>query len=184
LSKALIERPQLKLDVPLHTSSENDNAVLAKAALDQAVTDVVSTTSAGKRAVKNAAAANAVAAKGAAANAAGVTADPTARLTGLALLYRQKFNAEPQFPGDQGGKPQKDSDPATAAAHVSWLEQQLLPQFQPNPDQRNALGRARAGAAQNALLANKELLPERVFLTERESGGGPDGQVRMELKLQ
>jgi hypothetical protein len=34
------------------------------------------------------------------------------------------------------------------------------------------------------LLANQELVPARVFLTERESGGGPDGQVRMEMKLQ
>ena len=50
--------------------------------------------------------------------------------------------------------------------------------------QRDGLGRARAEAAQAALLANQELQPERVFLTERESGGGPEGQVRMELKLQ
>ena len=105
-------------------------------------------------------------------------------MTGLALLYHQKFNAEPEYPGEQGGKTTNANDPNAAAAHVSWLEQQLLPQFQPTPDQRNALGRARADAAQNALLANKELQPERVFLTERETGGGPDGQVRMELKLQ
>jgi hypothetical protein len=180
LSKALIERPQLKLDVPLHTASESDDAIMAKAALDQAVTDATSTTSTGKRAAKKAAAAS-----GAGPSGTGANADQTLRLTALALLYRQKFKAEPEYPGEQGGKPANANDPnATPAAHVSWLEQQLLPQFQPNPDQRNALGRARAGAAQNALLANKELLPERVFLTERESGGGPDGQVRMELKLQ
>jgi len=59
-----------------------------------------------------------------------------------------------------------------------------MQQFKPTRDQRDGLGRARAEAAQSALLANQELPPERVFLTERESGGGPEGQVRMELKLQ
>ena len=70
------------------------------------------------------------------------------------------------------------------AARVAWLEQELLLQFKPTGDQRQALGRARAEAAQAALLANQELPPERVFLTDRESGGGADGQVRMEMKLQ
>jgi len=159
LSKALVERPQLKLDLPLHAVSENDDAVLSKSALDSAVTTAASAPGSGKRA-KNAPAAG---------------ADPTGKLNGLVALYRQKFNAEPEYPTDPN---------ATPATHVAWLEQQLLPQFAPTPDQRNALGKARADAAQNALLANKELQPERVFLTERESGGGPEGQVRMEMKLQ
>ena len=50
--------------------------------------------------------------------------------------------------------------------------------------QRDALGQARAQAVQAAVLANAELKPERVFLTNQISGGGPDGSVRMELKLE
>jgi hypothetical protein len=33
-------------------------------------------------------------------------------------------------------------------------------------------------------LTNKELQPERVFLTERASNGAEDGLAHMELKLQ
>jgi hypothetical protein len=46
------------------------------------------------------------------------------------------------------------------------------------------LAKARAEAVQSALLTNKDLPPERVFLTERVSNGGENGQVRMELKLE
>ena len=110
--------------------------------------------------------------------------DEKTRLKQLLVLYKQKFNAEPEFPGDAGGKPDKSDPNATLAAHSAWLEQQLLPQFQPAPDQRAALGKARAQAVQSALLSNKELQPERVFLTERESSAVENGQARMELKLE
>ena len=63
-------------------------------------------------------------------------------------------------------------------------EQQLLPQFAPSGAQREALGLARAQAVQQAVLANSELKPERVFLVNQQSGGGPEGSVRMELKLE
>jgi hypothetical protein len=76
------------------------------------------------------------------------------------------------------------ASPDASATRSAWLEQELLQQFKPTRDQRDSLGRARAEAAQAALLANPELPPARVFLTERESGGGPEGQVRMEMKLQ
>ncbi len=35
-----------------------------------------------------------------------------------------------------------------------WLEQQLLPRFEPNRAQRDALARARADAVQAAVLTN------------------------------
>ncbi|MFI4869311.1 MAG: DUF748 domain-containing protein [Steroidobacterales bacterium] len=206
LSKALIERPQLKLDVPLHTINAMDDDALAKAALEQALTAPAATGPAGgtKRAP----------ARG---GAAGATSSP--RLAALVALYRQKFQSEPVYPAEitaaggaagattpatQGAassaaarppepkppesQPTAAKPPAgsqdTESARIAWLEQELLPQFKPTRDQRDGLGRARAEAAQAALLANQELKPERVFLTERESGGGADGQVRMEMKLQ
>jgi hypothetical protein len=47
------------------------------------------------------------------------------------------------------------------------------------------LARARADAVQAAVLGNMEIMPERVFLTERESGkGAAAGAARMELTLQ
>jgi uncharacterized protein involved in outer membrane biogenesis len=168
LAKALVERPQLKLDIPLHTIDVADEEALEKAALEQALTAAAaSPRGAGKPAAPRA-------------NGAGTQSSP--RLSALTALYRQKFQAEPVYPAERGGASATSQD--SDAARVAWLEQELLPQFKPTREQRESLGRARAEAAQSALLASQELPPERVFLTDRESGGGADGQVRMEMKLQ
>ena len=180
LAKALVERPQLKLDIPLHTISATDDVALEKAALGQALATAAAGGAGGKH-------------KAARTSSGAPPASP--RLTALAALYRDKFQADPEYPAELGGgAAKKDGAPAPAtgtvtgpdvdAARIAWLEQELLQQFTPTRDQREGLGRARAEAAQAALLANQELAPARVFLTERESGGGPDGQVRMEMKLQ
>jgi uncharacterized protein involved in outer membrane biogenesis len=168
LSSALVEKPKLRLDIPLHTINDADDDALSKAALDQAV---ASGGGGGpKRAPRG---------------SAGASADQTVRLNSLLLLYRQKFDKEPEYPGEEGGKAQNPNDPnATPAAHIAFLEQQLLPQFKPTSDERDALARARAQAVQGALLANKDLQPERVFLTERQSNRSENGRVRMELKLE
>jgi hypothetical protein len=167
LSSALVEKPQLKLDVPLHAITDLDNTALSKAALDQAVNGAASDS---KRAPKG---------------NAGASPDQTARLTALLAIYRQKLAKEPEYPGEQNGKAQNPNDPnATPAGHIAWLEQQLLPQFKASADELNALGKARAEAVQSALLANKDLQPERVFLTERTSTGIEDGLAHMELKLE
>jgi hypothetical protein len=192
LSKALVERPQLKLDVPLHTINAADDNALEKAALEQAL-------------ATSAASGQGGAPKRAAARSSTAAAAPSPRLAALVALYRQKFQSDPAYPADSGGAgggasaatqptPTAPAAPGAAnagaagqdteAARIAWLEQELLPQFNPTREQRDGLGRARAEAAQAALLANQELPPQRVFLTERESGGGADGQVRMEMKLQ
>jgi uncharacterized protein involved in outer membrane biogenesis len=195
LAKALVERPQVKLDIPLHTISASDDEALEKAAIEQALAAAASP-EAGKH-------------KAAKASSGGSPASP--RLAALAALYRDKFKADPQYPAELGGaaakpeaakpeavnpdvaKPEAAKADAAKpgatgqdvdAARIAWLEQELMQQFKPTRDDRDGLGRARAEAAQAAVLANQELPPERVFLTERESGGGPEGQVRMELKLQ
>ena len=100
------------------------------------------------------------------------------RSRALAELYQASFAAPPVFPA---------ADPANTdleAAHGAWLEQQLLPKFAPTPAQRDALARRRAESVQAVLVANAGVAPERIFLTERSSGTGPAGAVRMELKLQ
>jgi uncharacterized protein involved in outer membrane biogenesis len=176
LSKALVERPQLKLDIPLHTISATDDDALAKAALEQALMRISTSAQGAGRAAH------------AKQVSTGAGSQPAPRLTALVALYRQKFQTEPVYPADSGAKTgaaKADSvsqDPD--AARIGWLEQELLSQFKPTPEQRESLGRTRAQAAQAALLANRELPPERVFLTERDSGGGLEGQVRMEMKLQ
>jgi uncharacterized protein involved in outer membrane biogenesis len=172
LAKALVERPQVKLDIPLHTISGADDEALEKAALEQALA-----AAAGPEGGKH---------KSARASAAAGAGSP--RLAALTALYREKFQADPVYPAEQGGAAGAAKSAAPApdvdAARIAWLQQELMQQYKPTRDDRDGLGRARAEAAQAALLANQELPAERVFLTERESGGGPEGQVRMELKLQ
>jgi hypothetical protein len=165
LSNALVERPQLKLDVPLHTQGDDDDAALERTALEQALQATAAAPGASKQGR---------AAKAAAAGGAGA-AD---RLAKLVALYRSQFKADPAYP------PEAASGADADASRIAWLEQQLLPQFAPSGAQREALGLARAQAVQQAVLANSELKPERVFLVNQQSGGGPEGSVRMELKLE
>ena len=147
LSNALVERPQVKLDIPLHTQGDDDDTALERTGLE----DALHTAAAAPAAV---------------------------RLAALAALYRAQFKAEPEYPPETTSGSDPDVD------RVTWLETQLLPQFAPSAAQRDALAQARAQAVQAAVLANAELKPERVFLTNQVSGGGPEGSVRMELKLE
>jgi hypothetical protein len=67
------------------------------------------------------------------------------------------------------------------SANIAFLEQALRQRFAATQAQRDGLARARAEAVQAAVLSNTEIIPERVFLTERQSG---KGAPRMELSLQ
>ncbi|MGE0115432.1 MAG: DUF748 domain-containing protein [Steroidobacteraceae bacterium] len=71
LSRALLERPQLKLNVPLTVATDADAAAMNQAAFNQALATVLP-------------------------NA--VTATPQQRLTALTRLHQQKLNALPAFP--------------------------------------------------------------------------------------
>lgn len=170
LASALVERPQLKLNVPLHTQADDDDAALERRALDAALQNADATPARGPS-PKN---------KAATAAAAGGTpgASDAVRLQALAALYRARFKSDPEYPPETKGGADPDAD------KLAWLQQQLLPQFAPSQADRDALGQARAEAVQSAVLANTELKSDRVFLVNQVTGGGIDGKVRMELKLQ
>ncbi len=164
LASALVERPQLKLNVPLHTQADDDDAALERLGLDKALqaADLSGAGGARPRSSK-------------AKNAASATTDSTSaaadtQLLALVSLYRTQFKSDPEYPPD--------------ADKLAWLQQQLLPQFAPSQADRDALGLARAQAVQGAVLGNPELKSDRVFLVNQVSGGGLDGKVRMELKLE
>ena len=202
LAKALAERPQLKLDIPLHTMGVADDRALAQAALAEAATAKQSELSAAapKKGPSTP--------HGRSAKAAGaLEAAKSPHLLALEALYRTQFHTDPVYPGDSeasasgtaatvadGTAPPATAATATAAAasaasgepdpHVSWLEQQLLVKFLPHGAQREALGRARADAVEAAILAAGQLSAERIFLTNRISGGEAAGMSRMELQLQ
>jgi uncharacterized protein involved in outer membrane biogenesis len=162
LAKALVERPQLKLDIPLLTETSTDDAAIARAELDQTLAKLP---------------------------AAPVSADPAAaqrqRTAALTSLYTQQLGAAPVFAPELAGPPGKSAPPELLAGRISFLEAALLPHYAPNAQQRADLGQARAKAVQAAVLANTDIAPERVFLSNRApTATSPPGSVRMELQLQ
>jgi hypothetical protein len=102
-----------------------------------------------------------------------------ARLEALEGAYRAQLNTEPAYPADaKGAEPTLD-------AKIGWLHAALLDHLKPAPAALQALGKERAGAVRDALLANKELNPERVFIVATPAeAASPAGAVRMEMKLE
>jgi hypothetical protein len=175
LASALAQRPQLRLDIPLHTTSVADDHAIERQALEQAVTGVIARlTSAGSAAAATASRHSGRARRAGKTPAGTVATQPPSQMDALAMLYGRQFHAMPQYPADALSDEQR----------TIWLEQQLLPQFAPARQQRDALGLARATAAQMSVLAGGQVAATRVFFTQRASGGGPAGEVRMQLQLQ
>ena len=161
LTRALAERPQLKLDIPLQTLTAADDVALASAAFEAAVT--------------------------AATPAASARQKSPPRLLALTALYTKGFGAKPVFPAPAapGATPPAQAAADPSVQQIAWLESQLQPKYAATAEQRAALARARADAVQAAILGGGQVAPERVFLAERASGpGGPADAARMELKLE
>ncbi len=172
LNKALIERPQLNLDVPLHTVDEADQKALAQAAFDQALAFLLQ---------KKAGAAEPT---------------PPQRLKALTALYEQQFGAKPAYPENLSASDAAPSEGAAekaaakdskdpTAARIGFLESQLRGKFSADPAKLDALGKARAHAVRDTILSGEQIEPERIFMTARKSEAKATGDnARMELKLE
>ena len=171
LSKALVERPQVKLDIPLHTTGRCDDQALEQAALEQALAAQPAPLAAGQAARASAQPARTA---GAAQRVSRSSADagvPAARARRRALrphavtaLSRSRIRHD--APSARAGHRRSASVAGAAVAAA----------FAPTREQRDAPGQARAEAVQAAVLANAELQPERVFLTN-ESLGRRTGRI-------
>lgn len=166
LARALIERPQLKLSLPLTVVTAQDGDALARAALAARLPPEAAQPPSEDGGAKR------------------------KRVAVLEKVYKGLFKASPEYPPEtpmEKDADQKNSAPENASmdAQLQFLEQALLEKLQPDAAALNALAQQRARAAQDALLANTELNPERVFITgERTEGKPEDGKVRMEMKLE
>ena len=155
LSKALAERPALRLDVPITASSNEDAAALAKAALAARIPP--------ESVVDDAADA----------------ATQRKQLTSLEKTYRTVSSQMPAYPTELTAKE------VAPALKRDWIEQAMLASLQLDASALDTLARERARAVQAALLTNTDVNPERVFITtERKASATPEGTVRMELKLE
>lgn len=156
LAKALIERPQLKLDIPLAQADVEDGAALARRELDRRIPPAP-TEVAPEKAEKN-------------------------RVAALEALHLELLGIAPTETPAMDAPEDKSK---RVAIRVEQLESALLPKLIPAQPELERLAAARARAVQIAMLSNPEIQPERIFLTaHRASRLSETGSVRMELSLQ
>jgi uncharacterized protein DUF748 len=165
--KALQERPQLKLEVPIAAVPDLDRPALLGAALDAQIAEVQAGMQKGSR-------------KGSAAPPAFDQLDPSAKLEALTRLYQRDMGGEPKYPDTVTAIKQK---PDLIAAKVDFLSGQLRDHATVGADQLTALGQQRALAVQRALLTDTGVDAARVFLVANDKAQAKDGAVRLELSL-
>jgi uncharacterized protein involved in outer membrane biogenesis len=155
LANGLAERPQIRLNVPNTIATAADSEVVAKQALASLIPPVD-------------------------------TAKPfddvakRKRLEAFETVYRARLKTMPVYPAEI----QASKDP-NLDARLGFVQSALLDHLKPTPAALDTLGQQRAGAVRDALLANKELNPERVFIVAKPMEAAPAaGAVRMEMKLE
>ncbi len=157
LATALMERPELKLDIPLTYSDQLDKQAMAEMALQQRIlaqTDQKPAESA-EKAIEN-------------------------RLKVLEKLHGEIRQTSPKYPPAAAG-----DNKAYIQAHIAYLQQTLAAALAPDTAALEQLATARADNVQALLLAHPEIKPERLYLTARRTSGvNQDGAARMELQLQ
>ncbi|MBV9345633.1 MAG: DUF748 domain-containing protein [Gammaproteobacteria bacterium] len=166
VARALRERPQLKLDVPIVAAPPLDGPPLAAALLERQLRERV------RAAHKGSAAAT-------------VPTEPAQRYRLLLAQYRESLGKDAPLPAavqavESAGR--KETPPYELANEA--LTTALLAHAPAGDAELTTLGKARARAIQEALLAGGEIAPARVFIvaTAPDAGAGPKVQVELALK--
>jgi Domain of Unknown Function (DUF748) len=170
LAKALQQRPQLKLDVPIVSAKTVDGTQLAQARLRQELLARVAGTRAGKRHPDTA--------------GEEALADPQQHFKLLVEQFHADLGKDTPLPPSALAVEQakrKETPPYDAA--VSELDAALLAHLQPQPGDLEALGKERAEAIQNALLAGGQIDPGRVFIVNAAPKPEAGDKVRVELAI-
>jgi hypothetical protein len=167
LATALVDKPELNLDIPAGVLAGLDGAALARAKL---------------------AAAAAATVKPGKAMPPFAEWEPKQQLAALENVYKRQFGSKPEIPKAEAvpeteDVSRKQKRAARKSAESAWLEAQLLPKFQPSAAELTALGQARGEAVQDALLKGGVLAPSRVFLTPNAALKENAGRVRMQLAM-
>jgi Domain of Unknown Function (DUF748) len=164
--KALNERPQLKIEVPIAWVSDLDRPALAEAQFMSQVRGAQS----GKANRK----------KPAAAAPEFEQMDAAAKVELLTPLYEKNLGGQPKFPEAITNLKAK---PELEAAKADFLSHALHEHIAIADAELTALGQQRATAVQQALLTDTQVDPARVFLAVNDKAKSQDGKVRLELSL-
>src|SRR6202035_4260357 len=159
VAKALIERPQLKIEVPIAVVPDLDRPALVAARFTAELGAAQSVKGGSKKA------------------AAGTPPsydelDPSTKLELLTRLYAKDFGAEPKFPDAVTGIKSK---PDIAPAKIDFLEKGIRDHIQVGEGDLQTLGQDRAKALQQVLLTDTQVSPDRVFLVENDKAVPKDG---------
>jgi hypothetical protein len=163
--KALTERPQLKIEVPIAWVSDLDRPALVEAHFAAQVREAQSS-KAGK--------------KPAAAGPDFQQWDPAAKVELLTPLYAKNIGGEPKYPQEVTSIKTK---PELAAAKAAFLTQALHERIAVTDSDLTTLGQQRATAVQQVLLTDTQIDPARVFLVVNDKAKNENGRVRLEMSL-
>ena len=168
VAKAMKERPQVNIELPIAVVPDIDRPALAAAKFAAQLSEIQAL-KAGR--------------KGAAPGAvppAFEQLSPDAKLGLLTGLYAREVGAEPKYPEDVTSLKQPAD---VVSAKVDFLSSGIRGHMTVGDAELTALGEQRARAMQQALLADPQIEPERVFLIASDKAAGKDGLVRLELSL-
>ena len=154
LEKALQQRPQLKLDVPIVASAGLDRTQLARAQVEASLA------------------------------ARGAPSDPAKRFHVLVEQFRADLGKDATLPASAlAVQAARKKEPDALAAANADLESALIGHAEVPDTDLDKLGRARAAAIQNALLADGQVEPGRVFIVEAQPKPDSGDTVKVELAV-
>jgi len=170
LGKAMKERPQLKLDVPIVSSAGLDRPSLAQTRLRAELAARVAASRQGRKHPEEALEL--------------ALADPARHLQLLIEQFQTDLGKEAALPASaQAVHAGKKKEPADLDAAIADLETAIMNHIQVPDAELEALGRSRAQAIQNALLADKQIDPARVFIVNAQPRPDSGDTVKVELAV-
>ncbi len=169
VAKAMKERPQLKIELPIAVAPDIDRPALVAAKFAAQLGEI----QAPKAGRKGTGAAGAV-------SPAFDQLNPAAKLELLAQLYARDVGVEPKYPEAVTSLKQAAD---VVSAKIDFLTSEIREHVIVGDAELKALGEQRATTMQQTLLADPQIEPERVFLVANDKAVGKDGMVRLELSL-
>jgi hypothetical protein len=173
LAKSLVEKPELRLDVPIGALAAIDLPALNERAYRSAVDGAVSAHFAKK-------------AKKGEPVPAYDSLEAEQKIEVLAALVRQQTGAEPvvpEAPEPPEGTPRAEAKALRQAAAVEYLEKTARAGVVAPDTELTRLAEERAAAIERALLGGGELDPTRVFKVREGKVTANEGKVRFQLGL-
>ena len=168
LSKAMKERPQLKLDVPIVASAGLDRPQLAQVRLRAQLAARVAGSRQGRKHPQEAEEL--------------ALADPGKHLPLLIEQFQADLGKDAPLPASaQAVQAGKKQEPADVDAAIADLETVLINHMQIPDSDLQALGRSRAQAIQNAILSDGQVDPARVFIVNAAPRPDSGDTVKVEL---